>query len=368
MYDYLIVGAGLAGCVMAERIANILDKRVLIVETRNHIGGNAYDYYDQHGILIHKYGPHIFHTNSKAVFDYLSQFTAWHLFELRVAASVDGQKVPIPINLDTINQLYGLDFSEEDLIKYFASVAEPKASISNSEDVVISKIGYDLYSKFFKNYTKKQWDLWPAELDASVCARIPVRTNRDSRYFADKYQAMPKEGYTELFKKMINHPNINLMLQTDYREIEYLIPCKRLIYTGSVDSYFNCKFGKLPYRSLNFSFETLDLEYYQKTAIVNYPNEYDFTRITEFKHMTGQMHPKTTLSYEYPAAVGQPYYPIPRDENIKIYNKYKAEAEKLKDVWFLGRLGTYKYYNMDQVVAQALELFESIKLLEAALA
>ncbi|WHH59685.1 UDP-galactopyranose mutase [Petroclostridium sp. X23] len=364
MYDYLIVGAGPAGCVIAERIAAILDKSVLIVEIRNHIGGNAYDYYDQHGILIHKYGPHIFHTNSKVVFDYLSQFTAWHLFELRVAANVDGQKVPIPINLDTINELYGLNFSETDLIKFFELAAEPVDSVTNSEDVVISKIGKDLYSKFFKNYTKKQWDLWPDELDPSVCARIPTRTNRDSRYFTDKYQVMPKEGYTELFRKMINHPNIHLMLQTDYRAIEQVIPYKRLIYTGCIDAYFNYKFGKLPYRSLTFSFETFDLEYYQNTAIVNYPNEYDFTRITEFKHMTRQMHPKTTLSYEYPAAVGQPYYPIPRDENTKIYNKYKAEADKLKNVWFVGRLGTYKYYNMDQVVTQALNLFESLKSLE----
>lgn len=358
MYNYLIVGAGFAGCVLAERIANVLDQRALIVELRNHIGGNAYDYYNEHGILVHKYGPHAFHTDSKEVFNYLSQFTEWNLFELRVAASVDGRKTPIPINLDTINELYGLKYSEPDLVKFFKSVSEPVAQITNSEDVIISKVGKELYSKFFKNYTKKQWGLDPSELDASVCERIPIRTNRDNRYFTNKYQVMPKHGYTEMFKNMIHHPKLHLMLQTDFRSVRDIIPFKKLIYTGPIDAYFDYKFGKLPYRSLTFAFETFDREYYQDTAIVNYPNEYDFTRITEFKRMTGQIHPKTTIAYEYPSAEGEPYYPIPRAENGKLYRRYQAEATRLKNVWFIGRLGTYRYYNMDQVVAQALEVFE----------
>lgn len=360
MFDYLIVGAGFAGCVLAERIANLLDQRVLIVETRSHIGGNAYDCFNDDGILIHKYGPHAFHTNSKEVFSYLSQFTEWNLFELRVTANVDGGKLPIPINLDTINQLYGLNFSEKEFKNFLASIAEPIASINNSEDVVLSKVGTELYHKFFKNYTRKQWGLDPSELDPSVCARIPIRTNRDSCYFSDKYQVMPKYGYTEMFKKMIGHPKIHLMLRTDYRDIRHVVPFKRLIYTGPVDAYFDHKFGKLPYRSLVFTFETYDQEYYQDTAIVNYPNDYDFTRITEFKRMTGQIHSKTTVAFEYPAAEGEPFYPIPKLDYIKLYNQYRAEANRLSDVWFTGRLGTYRYYNMDQVVAQALDLFESL--------
>lgn len=358
MYDYLIVGAGFAGCVLAERIANALERRVLLIDIRNHIGGNSYDFYDEYGILVQKYGPHAFHTNYKAVFDYLSRFTQWNLFELRVTADVDGRKVPIPINLDTINELYGYKFSENELIKYFESVREPIDSICNSEDVIAGQIGNALYRKFFMNYTKKQWGLCPSELEPEVCARIPIRTNRDDRYFSDKYQAMPKHGYTEMFKKMINHPMIHLMLQTDFYSIHDAIPFKRLIYSGPIDAYFNLKFGRLPYRSLRFSFETLDKAYFQNTAIVNYPNSYDFTRITEFKHMTGQVHPKTTIAYEYPWEAGEPFYPIPRAENEERYQKYRTEAERLKDVWFIGRLGTYRYCNMDQVVAQALTLFE----------
>ncbi len=358
MFDYLIVGAGFTGCVLAERIANLLDQRVLVVDIRNHIGGNAYDYYNEDGILVHKYGPHAFHTDSKAVFDYLSQFTAWNLFELRVSAKVDGRKAPIPINLDTINELYAFNFSENDLLKFFLTVSEPVAQINNSEDVVTSKAGKELYFKFFKNYTKKQWGLDPSELDASVCARIPLRTNRDNRYFTDKYQVMPKHGYTEMFKKMIRHPQIHIMLHTDFQSVREVITFKKLIYTGPIDAFFDYRFGKLPYRSLTFTFETFDREYYQDTAIVNYPNEYDFTRITEYKRMTGQIHPQTTIAYEYPSAGGEAFYPIPRVENAKLYNQYKAEADRLKDVWFVGRLGTYRYCNMDQVVAQVLELFE----------
>ncbi|MCG1020137.1 UDP-galactopyranose mutase [Sutcliffiella horikoshii] len=359
MYDYLIVGAGFSGCIIAREIAEKLNKRVLIIDTRNHIGGNAFDYYDENGILVHKYGPHIFHTNSKKIYDYLSQFTKWNNYQLRVLAYVDGKKVPIPINLDTINELYGLNLSEKEVEDYYKSVQLQYTQITNSEEVVLSKVGYDLYKKFFKNYTKKQWDLYPSELHASVCARIPTRTNRDSRYFTDKYQVMPKHGYTRMFEGMIDHPNINVMLQTNYNSIKKTIPFKRLIYTGPIDSFFNYKFGKLPYRSLYFKFETLDVETHQETAIINYPNDYDFTRVTEYKHLTGQKHNKTTIVYEYSSKDGDPFYPIPKDENISLYQKYKTEADKLNNVWFIGRLGTYRYYNMDQVVAQALTLFET---------
>jgi UDP-galactopyranose mutase len=358
MYDYLIVGAGFSGCVLAQQIATKLNKRVLIVDTRNHIGGNAYDFFDDNGILVHKYGPHIFHTNSKKVYDYLSKFTDWIIYQHRVLAYVDGKKVPIPINLDTINNLYGYNLSEIEVKDYYDSVKEEIEKITNSEEIILSKVGWDLYNKFFKYYTKKQWDLWPTELHPSVCARIPVRTNRDSRYFTDKYQVMPKNGYTKMFEKMIDHPNIQIMLQADYKLMKDSVPHKRVIFTGPIDSFFDYKFGKLPYRSLDFKFETKDHEYFQEVAVVNYPNDYDFTRVTEFKHLTGQTHNKTTVVYEFPTDGDDPYYPIPIDSNLELYQKYKEEAEKLTNVWFVGRLGTYKYYNMDQVVAQALTLFE----------
>jgi UDP-galactopyranose mutase len=360
MFDYLIVGAGFAGSVLAERLASVANKKVLIIDQRNHVGGNAYDYYDEHGLLIHKYGPHIFHTNSKAIIDYLSQFTAWRPYEHRVLASVDGQLLPIPINLNTINQLYGLNLSSEELLNFYYTKAERIESVRTSEDVVVAKVGRELYEKFFRNYTKKQWDLDPSELDASVAARVPVRVNRDDRYFTDSYQLMPLHGYSRMFENMLNHPNIKTMLNTDYREIADVIPHKNLIYTGPVDEFFNYCYGKLPYRSINFRFETYDMERYQATGTINYPNDYAYTRITEFKYLTGQQHRKTTVVYEYPTAEGDPYYPIPRQENAEIYRKYEALAANMRNTWFTGRLATYKYYNMDQVVAQSLTLFKKL--------
>lgn len=360
MFDYLIVGAGFAGSVLAERLASVANKKVLIIDQRNHVGGNAYDYYDEHGLLIHKYGPHIFHTNSKVIIDYLSQFTAWRPYEHRVLASVDGQLLPIPINLNTINQLYGLNLSSEELLTFYDTKAERIKSVRTSEDVVVAKVGRELYEKFFRNYTKKQWDLDPSELDASVAARVPVRVNRDDRYFTDSYQLMPLHGYSRMFENMLNHPNIKTMLNTDYREIADVIPHKNLIYTGPVDEYFNYCYGKLPYRSINFRFETYDMERYQATGTINYPNDYAYTRITEFKYLTGQQHRKTTVVYEYPTAEGDPYYPIPRQENAEIYRKYEALAANMRNTWFTGRLATYKYYNMDQVVAQSLTLFKKL--------
>ncbi|MBD2113868.1 MULTISPECIES: UDP-galactopyranose mutase [Cyanophyceae] len=356
MFDYLIVGAGFAGSVLAERLATQQNKKVLIVDTRNHIGGNAYDHYNEDGILVHKYGPHIFHTNSRDVFEYLSLFTEWRRYEHRVLASVDGQLVPIPINLDTINKLYGLKLTAFEVEEFLASLAETKDYIRTSEDVVVSKVGRELYEKFFRNYTRKQWGVDPSELDKSVTARVPTRTNRDDRYFTDTYQAMPLHGYTRMFEQMLAHPNIKIMLNTDYREIQDVIPYKEMIYTGPVDGFFDYCYGKLPYRSLEFKHETLNEEVHQPQAVINYPNEHLYTRVTEFKYLTGQEHLKTSIVYEYPQAEGDPYYPVPRPENAELYKQYKALADAEPGVHFVGRLATYKYYNMDQVVAQALAL------------
>lgn len=359
MFDYLIVGSGFAGSVIAERLATQAGKKVLIIDTRNHIGGNAYDYYDHHGILVHKYGPHIFHTNSRPVFQYLSRFTDWRPYEHRVLASVDGQLLPIPINLNTVNKLYGLNLTSFEVADFLDKLAEPMEDIRTSEDVVISKVGRELYEKFFHNYTRKQWGIDPSQLDKSV-ASVPTRTNRDDRYFTDTYQAMPLHGYTRMFEKILAHPNIKVMLNTDYREIEDIIPYGQMIYTGPVDSYFNYCYGKLPYRSLEFKHETLNVPVHQVAPVVNYPNEHLYTRCTEFKYLTGQEHLKTSIVYEYPQAEGDPYYPVPRPENAEIYKKYKALADATPGVSFVGRLATYRYYNMDQVVAQALTTYTQI--------
>ena len=361
MFDYLIVGAGFAGSVLAERLASQAGKKILIIDTRSHIAGNAYDHYNDDGILVHKYGPHIFHTNSREVFEYLSQFTDWRTYEHHVLASVDGQQVPIPINLDTINTLYGLNLTSFELEDFFKSVAEPKEYIRTSEDVVVSKVGRELYEKFFRNYTRKQWDIDPSELDKSVTARVPTRTNRDGRYFTDTYQAMPLHGYTRMFEKMLSHPNIKIMLNTDYREIAEIIPYREMIYTGPVDLFFDYRYGKLPYRSLEFKHETLNKPWHQPVAVVNYPNQQLYTRVTEFKYLTGQEHPKTSVVYEYPRAEGDPYYPVPRPENAELYKKYKDLADATPGVHFVGRLATYKYYNMDQVVAQALTVYNKLR-------
>ena len=345
---------------MAERLAAGAGKKVLIVDRRNHIGGNAYDHYDEAGILVHKYGPHIFHTNSRDVFDYLSRFTEWRPYQHRVRAWVDGQLLPIPINLDTVNRLYGLNLTSFQVEEFFQSVAEARPQIRSSEDVIVAKVGRELYEKFFRNYTRKQWDLDPSELDAAVTARVPVRTNRDDRYFTDTYQAMPLHGYTRMFEHMLAHPNIKILLNADYREIERVIPYGEMIYTGPVDEFFQFRFGKLPYRSLEFRFITYERSVYQDAPVVNYPNENPYTRCTEFKYLTGQEHPKTSVVYEYPRAEGDPYYPVPRPENAAMYREYEALARLTTGVHFCGRLATYKYYNMDQVVAQSLTLYKRL--------
>lgn len=359
-FDYLIVGAGFAGSIVAERLATLDNKKVLIIDKRNHIAGNAYDYYNEQGILVHKYGPHIFHTNSADVFEHLSQFTEWRPYQHRVLAQVDGQLVPMPINLDTINKLYGLNLTALEVDDFLASMAEPREKIVTSEDVVVSKVGRELYEKFFRGYTRKQWGCDPSELDASVTARVPTRTNRDDRYFTDTFQAMPLHGYTRMFEKMLSHPNIKIMLNTDFREIINYVQFNELIYTGPIDEYFNYCYGKLPYRSLEFRLENHDVPVYQPAPVINYPNDNAYTRVTEFKYLTGQEHRKTTIVYEYPRAEGDPYYPVPRPENNVLYKKYQTLANSTKGVYFAGRLGTYKYYNMDQVVAQALTLYRKI--------
>jgi len=361
-YDFLIIGAGFAGSVMAERIASQLNKKVLIVEKRNHIAGNAFDEFDEHGILVHRYGPHIFHTNSKEVFDYLSQFTEWFPYEHKVLAKLKGELYPIPINRITINKLYNLNLTtDKEVEEFYEKVREKRYPITNSEDIIVNQVGYDLFDKFFKHYTKKQWNLEPKELSASVCGRIPVRTNEDSRYFTDKYQFMPKDGYTKMFERMLNHKNIEVVLNTDYKSILDSVKFDKMIYTGPIDYFFDYKYGKLPYRSIRFEFKNIKEKIVQKSAVYNFVDtSVDFSRVTEYKYFTEKHSDTTTLSYEYFQDKGEPFYPIPTEENRVQYNLYKKETEQLKNVLFCGRLAEYQYYNMDQVVINVLQKIKLI--------
>jgi UDP-galactopyranose mutase len=361
-YDYLVVGAGFAGSVIAERLASQHDAKVLVIDRRPHVAGNAYDHLDEAGILIHQYGPHIFHTNSDEIVDYLSQFTSWRPYEHRVLAEVRGQLVPIPINRTTLNKLFDLDLkTDEEAADYLASRAETVDEIKTSEDVVINAVGRELYELFFQGYTRKQWGIDPSELDKAVTARIPTRTNTDDRYFGDKHQIMPAEGYTMMFEAMLDHPNIDVLLGADFRELKDKIQAGHIVYTGPIDEYFDFRFGKLPYRSLKFEHKVVDQETFQPVAVVNYPHpDVPYTRITEYKYLTGQKAAKTSLTYEYPSAEGDPYYPIPRPENQALFKKYEALADSTSGVTFVGRLATYRYYNMDQVVGQALATFRRL--------
>ncbi len=358
-YSYLIAGAGITGSTMARVLAEA-GKKVLVVDRRMHIGGNCYDEYDSHGILIHRYGPHIFHTNHKEVWDFLSRFTEWRHYEHRVRACVDGKMLPFPINVDTINLLYGLSLDADHMAEYLDSIKEKIDTVSNSRDSIVSRMGTDLYNKFFENYTLKQWGIPAEQLQPSVCERIPVRLNRDDRYFNDVYQGMPLHGYKKLFEKMLSHENITVALNTDYAEISGDIESERLIYTGTVDEYFHYCYGRLGYRSLRFDFRNVATASFQEYAVVNYPNSHDFTRITEYKKLTGQHADTTTVSYEYPCNEGEPYYPMPTGGNSEVYELYMEKARRLKNVVFAGRLGSYRYMNMDIACLEGIKTAKEI--------
>ncbi len=358
--DILVVGAGFAGSVVARQLAES-GYRVLIIEKRSHIGGNAWDMKDEHGILIHPYGPHIFHTNSEKVLRYLSRFTDWRFYEHRVLAEVGDQQLPLPINRTTINRLYGLNLTEEGVADFLNEVKKPISAIKTSEDVVMSSVGKDLCDLFFRGYTKKQWGLDLSELSAGVAARIPTRTNDDDRYFTDQYQLMPIDGYGVMFNRMLDHPLISVQCDIDYFEIKNTVQVKHTVYTGSIDAFFSHQYGKLPYRSLRFEHSHIPTcDSYQQVGTVNYPNQHAYTRITEFKKLTGQKVSGTSIVKEYPQAEGDPFYPIPRPENEAIYKKYQTRAEQESNVTFAGRLAEYRYYNMDQVVASALSKADKI--------
>src|SRR2546421_1325331 len=369
-YDTLVVGAGYAGSIMAERLASCCGQSVLVIDRRDHIAGNAYDYVDKQGVVVHAYGPHIFHTNAQRVVEYLSRFTDWRPYEHRVLADVDGQLLPMPINRTTVNRLYGLDLkTDEDVEAFYRERAEPIALVKTSEDAVVSKVGRDLYERFFRGYTRKQWERDPSELHASVCARIPLRTNTDDRYFTDWHQAMPADGYTAMFRRILDHPNIEVSLGVDFFEVRDEIDYGHLVYTGPVDRYFDYRFGALPYRSLEWDLvnePTPDGGLSQGTGSINFPSEdVPHTRKTEFRHLTGQSpHGSSTIAVEYPRSEGDPYYPIPRDDTRALYKQYEQLAAELRNVTFVGRLARYQYLNMDQVVAQALATFD--RLVEAA--
>jgi len=365
-YDYLIVGAGFAGSVAAERLASQHNKKVLIVEKRNHIGGNAFDEYDEHGILVHRYGPHIFHTNSKEVFDYLSQFTEWRFYEHKVLANYQGELFPIPINRITINKFFSLNLkTDEEVKKFLESKAERRFPIMNSEDIIVNQVGWELYEAFFKHYTKKQWNLFPNELSPTVCGRIPVRFNDDCRYFTDKYQFMPKDGYTKMFERMLNHNNIEIILSTDYKKNINDIKFDKMIYTGPIDYFFDYMHGKLPYRSIRFEWENYDIKTYQPSSVINFVDpEFSYTRLTEYKKTTNQKNTSTTISYEYPYLGEDPYYPILTDSNVTMLKSYITEANKIQNLTLCGRLAEFRYYDIHQVVARVLSIFKNEKLVK----
>jgi len=349
----LVVGAGYAGSVVARELADA-GREVLVIDKRPHIAGNAYDAYDEHGVLVHRYGPHIFHTNGERIVEFLSRFTEWRPYEHRVRGVVDGELYPFPINRDTLNRLYGLELDEAGAADFFERVREPRDPVLTSEDVVLNSVGRDLYEKFFLHYTRKQWGLDPSELKAGVAARIPVRTNTDDRYFTDTFQAMPRHGYTKMFEAMLDHPNISTEVGVDFADVRNR-GFAHVVYTGPIDAYFDYRYGRLPYRSLRFEHEHLPgVARYQETGTVNYPNDHAYTRITEFKHLTGQQHSGTSIVREFPQAEGDPYYPVPRAENEALFKRYEDLGRNERDVTFVGRLAQYRYYNMDQVVGAAL--------------
>lgn len=365
-YDILIIGAGISGSVLAQKYAE-MGKTVLILEKRDHIAGNCFDFRDENEILTSKYGAHLFHTNDDGVWNYVNQFSEWYPWEHRVIARVDEHTVPIPVNITTVNTLFDQNISnEEEMQEWLKANRKDFSHPANGEEAVLNKVGEVLYDKMFKHYTKKQWDKYPAELHASVLERIPVRDNFDDRYFSDKYQALPKGGYTQLFENILNHPNIQVLLNTDYFEVkDQLGDYEKLFYTGPIDHFFEFEENlteKLEYRSINFVTEHLDQEYFQENSVVNYPGRnVDYTRIIEYKHFGNQQSNKTSIVKEYTVDDGEPYYPVPNDKNQEIYAKYKAAADRLENVHFVGRLANYKYFNMDQAFRNALDLFEELE-------
>ena len=363
-FDLLVIGAGFAGSVIAERAATVLGKTSLVIDQRDHIGGNAYDSKDTAGVLLHVYGPHYFRTNSVRIFEYLSYFTRWRHVEYKILSWTHGRFWNFPINLNTFESLIERNSTPEEMARTLEEWRIPIDKPRNSEEVILSQVGPKLYEMFFKNYTLKQWNREPKELDASVCGRIPIRTNRDDRYLSESIQALPAEGYTRLFENMLGHPLIRVELGSRMKEVVEKVSFKHLVYTGPVDEYFDRCYGDLPYRSLRFEPETVSMAYYQPVVQVNYPNDFDFTRIVETKHITGQMLPVTTIVREYPADYEpgrEAFYPIPNDFSKALYKRYHALAESLKGVSFVGRLATYRYYNMDQIVGMALGEFQRIR-------
>jgi UDP-galactopyranose mutase len=365
-YDVLVVGAGFAGSVMAQQLASRAGLRVLVIDRRPHIAGNAFDEHDEHGVLVHRYGPHIFHTNAERVVRYLSKFTQWLPYEHRVRAVVDGRELPMPINRTTLNELYGLELcTEEQARAFLESKAEPRERVETSEDSVVARFGWELYETFFRGYTTKQWGLDPRELNAQVCARIPVRYDEDDRYFTDRFQQMPADGYTAMFECMLDHPLIDVELGVEYLDVRDGVDVGHVVWTGPIDELYAFRFGKLPYRSLRFetrSEPTPNHGRLQSVAVVNHPDAATpYTRVTEYRHMTGQhRHPWTTQHVEYPCSEGDPYYPIPRPENRELYRRYEELSEREGGVTFVGRLARYQYLNMDQVVGQALATAERL--------
>ena len=364
----LVVGCGFSGAVIANKIASELNEPVTIIDIKNHIGGNCYDYW-QDGICVHKYGTHIFHTSLKNVWDYISRFTKWYPYMHQVKGLIDGQEVPIPFNLNSIHQVFPksiADKLEKKLIEKFGfNVKVPILQLRKANDEDLTFLADFVYEKIFLHYTLKQWGMTPEDLDPAVTGRVPVYISRDNRYFQDIYQGIPMSGYTPVIEKMLDNPLITVRLKTDFKAIQNTVQYDRLFYTGPIDEFFDYELGELPYRSLKFDFVTFDKPYFQSNSVINYPNNYDFTRIGEYKYFLDNRTDKTVVSFEYPQSfcLGQNdrYYPIVRDENAALYQRYLDKAALLKNVYFLGRLGDYKYYDMDKAIAKALNLFEKIK-------
>lgn len=368
----IIVGSGFSGATIARLIAENFGEKVVVVDKKDHIAGNSYDYRDENGIMIHKYGSHIFHTNNEKVWSFLKQFTDFNTYMHEVVGIIDGIEAQIPFNFTTLYQIFPETLAkrlEEKLLKKFEyNKKVPILEFQKQDDEDLKFLAEYVYEKIFLNYTTKQWGVSPKDVDGAVTARVPVYLSKDNRYFQDKYQGIPLEGYTKVVEKMLDHPNIEVVLNKDFAEFKNensdLVKNARIFYTGSIDEFFDYKFGKLPYRSVNFKLETHNREFYQTHACINYPNNYDFTRIHEYKHYLNDKSEKTVIAKEYSEffelGKNERYYPIASEENAKLYQKYLDEAKNLKDVYFFGRLGDYKYYNMDLAVARAIELFEEV--------